>query len=246
MTNFVPLKNASLRVMDELIGAHGIQGPFLDAGCGRGDVSEHLAKMGWEGTAADSSPDAVNVAKDALKNYPSVRVETGDLMKITGSFRTIVSTSVIEHVRDDVGLLRHFRGCFLPQGGWLILVVPTNPTREWRWDDAYYGHYRRYDKLGLQRLLSECGFAMLDFCDYTFPVFWAMRRAYTRFLPPKAPLSAIPEENTAASSLQSAWDMGLLSRVVAALPVWPAVAAMQKPFRHGSRGFEAVVVAATK
>jgi hypothetical protein len=53
----------------------------------------------------------------------------------------------------------------------------------------------------------------------------------------------VPEENTFASSLQSAWDLGMASRVIAALPIWPSVFSLQGKFRNGERGFEAIALA---
>ncbi len=244
MPNFVPFKNYSLRVMDALIDAHGVTGPFLDAGCGRGDVAAHLARRGWSGSAVDFSPEAIAVAREALHGLP-VSVHAGDLLEVGSRFRTVVSCTVIEHVGDDAALLDQFRQCLGDDGGWLIVSMPTNPDTEWRWDDDYYGHYRRYEQEGLRRLLARSGFELLEYCDYTFPVFWAMRRAYTRLLPAKVPVSSVKEENTASSSLVNAWDMGPVSRLIGALPVWPAVYAMQKPFRHGTRGFEAMALART-
>jgi len=227
--------------MDELIGRYGLEGPFLDAGCGQGDVALHLAKRGWQGLAADFSPEAVRAAACNLAGYP-VQTRSGDLMELSGKFHTIVNCTVIEHVKDDAALLRQFRSC-LPDGGWLLLSMPTNPEKEWRWDDDYYGHYRRYTTAGLHKLLHEAGFEIVEVCDYTFPVFWAMRRVYTRILPVKKPLSDVPEENTAASSLQNAYEAGPLSKLVAAVPIWPLIYALQRLFRHGSRGFEAILIA---
>lgn len=245
MPNFTPLKNYTLRLIDSMITAHGLQGPFLDAGCGRGDVARHLAQRGWEGLAVDFSPEAIQIAQDMLRDYP-IQTQTVDIMDVSGNFRTIISSTVIEHVQDDAALLRHFHRLLTNStynGGWLIISMPTNPDREWRWDDNFYGHYRRYTKEQVEQLLKECGFQMLEFCDYTFPVFWAMRRAYTRLFPAKKPSSAVPEKNTAESSMKSAWNMGILSRFVEILPVWSVVYSLQKPFRHGKRGFEAVAIA---
>lgn len=244
MPNFIPIRDYSFRIMDALIDAHGLEGPFLDAGCGLGNFAKHLAQRGWKGTAIDSSAEAVRAAEATLQGYP-VQMQCGDLMELSGNYRTIISIAVLEHVQDDMELLRRFRQCFVAQGGWLILAVPTNPEQEWRWDDDFYGHYRRYTKENLRQLLAKCGFEMLEFCDYTFPIFWAMRRAYTRLLPRKKPRSTVPLENTAVSSLNNAWELGRLSNVVAALPVWGAVSAIQRLFRHGTHGFEAMIVART-
>jgi hypothetical protein len=121
--------------------------------------------------------------------------------------------------------------------------MPTNPEHEWRWDDDCYGHYRRYRKGDVRRLLADCGFEMLEFWDYTFPVFWAMRRAYTNILPARQPEHAVPELNTMSSGLREAANVGALSRFAAALPVWPAIYALQRLFRTGPHGFEAMLLA---
>ncbi|MFY9287443.1 MAG: class I SAM-dependent methyltransferase [Alphaproteobacteria bacterium] len=240
MASFAPLKNYVLRIMDGFIDAYGLHGPFLDAGCGQGDVALHLSKRGWEGSAIDFSPEAIVYAKEALK-HTKVEVDVGDLMNLSGQYQTIVSCDVIEHVRDDQALLKKFHSLLLPQG-WLILSVPTNPACEWRWDDEYYGHYRRYDRAALEKQLANNGFYLVKFYDCTFPFFWLMRRLYT-LLPAKKPVSSVPEDNTAASSIQKAWELGFVSRLISALPIWWLVYALQKPFRNGKCGFEAVILA---
>jgi hypothetical protein len=94
----------------------------------------------------------------------------------------------------------------------------------------------------MQQLLAKCGFEMVEFQDYTFPVFWALRRAYTRLMPVKAPEHETPEENTASSGFDAAGS-GALFRLAAALPIWSAAFAVQKMFRHSGRGFEAMLLA---
>lgn len=244
MTSFAPLKNYCLSIMDGMIERHGLKAPFLDAGCGQGDVAKHLAQRAWRGMAIDRSEAATQRATENLKNS-NVDVRCCDIQDVTESFATIVSLHVIEHVRDDAAMVRHFFERLLP-GGFLLLAVPTNPLSEWRWDDDFYGHYRRYSKEGLETLLSQNGFQMLEFCDYTFPFFWAMRRLYTRLFPVKKPQGATPEDNTALSSLQNAYDLGVTARLVAALPIWGVVAWLQTFFRYGQRGFEAVILAQRK
>jgi SAM-dependent methyltransferase len=233
-------------MMDELIDGNSVQDPFLDAGCGIGDVAAHLALRGWSGLAVDSSRAAIEVAKRNLANT-SVRAEVGELFDLRGEFRLIVLSTVIEHVREDAALLKHLRTLYRHDGspGHLLISMPTNPNVEWRWDDDYYGHFRRYTRAGVEALLSSCGFRLISLWDYTFPVFWIMRRAYTAIRTRKTLVSDVPEENTAVSAVQSAWDMGTLTRIMAAVPVWPFVYALQRKFREGDRGFEAIALAET-
>lgn len=244
MPNFVPFKNYFLHIMDQLIDSHQLQGPFLDAGCGRGDVALHLGQRhGWQGQAVDFSEAALGAARQALRGYP-VQVRAADLLALHGRFRTIVMCTVIEHIKDDRAVLRHLRSC-IDDSAHLIISMPSNPASEWRWDDDFYGHYRRYSRADVDEMLRSCGFEMLEYWDYTYPVFWAMRRMYTALLPARAPLAEVPEANSAVSALQSAWDMGLATRTITALPIWPLVFRLQERFKHGTKGFEAVALART-
>lgn len=248
MPNFLPFKQYAISLIDRMVDQHRLRGPFLDAGCGRGDVALHLAtRYGWEGVAADFSEEAVVHARKALATKPGVRVVAGPLDAIEGRFSTVVLCTVIEHVADDRALLRHLRSCCGTNdgAGHLIISMPTDPEREWRWDDDFYGHYRRYTRADVERLLGESGFRLIAYWDYTFPVFWAMRRAYTAILRPRRPVAAIKEQSSAASALQSAWDLGLVTTVVEKLPIWPLVFGLQWRFRGGSRGFEAIALAET-
>ncbi|MBL8414926.1 MAG: class I SAM-dependent methyltransferase [Propionivibrio sp.] len=243
----MPFKNYSLRMIDQMIEAHDLAGPFLDAGCGRGDVALHLAQNhGWQGLAVDFSDAALGAARQALNGYP-VEVRAADLLALEGHFRTIVMCTVIEHIKDDRAVLRHLRGCIggdaNDRDGCLIISMPSNPTTEWRWDDDFYGHYRRYTRDDVDRLLRDTGFEMIEFWDYTYPVFWAMRRVYTALFPAREPMAEVPEVNSASSAMQNAWEMGLATRMITALPIWPLVFRWQERYKLGPAGFEAIALA---
>ena len=246
MPNFVPFKNYSLRMIDQLVEAHGLKGPFLDAGCGRGDVALHMAQHhGWTGMAVDFSEAALGTARHALEGQP-VQVQAADLLTLEGSFRTVVMCTVIEHIKDDRAVLRHLRTCIrgdAGNSGHLIISMPSNPATEWRWDDDFYGHYRRYTRDDVDKLLRDTGFEMIEFWDYTYPVFWAMRRAYTALLPARQPQAEEPETNSASSAMQTAWNFSALTRLITALPVWPWVFRWQERYKAGPAGFEAIALA---
>jgi len=211
MANFVPLKNYMLYCLDRFIEQYGLDGPFLEIGCGRGEVSAHLARRDWRGVAIDFSDSAIREARANLAPYPGVVVRKQELVDVAGTFNTIVLWDVLEHIEDDAGALRAIERLLNP-GGRLLIAVPSNP-REWRWDDDFYGHYRRYTVDDLSRRLSGAGLAPQAFWDFTYPVFWAMRRVYTR-LKRAAPLSADKDASTKASATRNAWDVPFLSRML--------------------------------
>lgn len=212
MANFPPLKNYILYCLDKLIDSYNIQGPFLDVGCGIGDVSVHLAKKGFTGTALDMSEQAFEAAKKNLSAFNAVSVENMSLFEMEGSFKTVLAMDVIEHIENDIDALKKSASLLNDQGH-LVLSVPTNP-KEWRWDDDFYGHVRRYSKEELNEKLLSCGFEVIDILDFTFPSFWLMRRMYTRIKKPPKNTHDDASNRTKESSLVNSWDIPLISGIL--------------------------------
>ena len=69
---------------------------------------------------------------------------------------TIVCLNVLEHIEDDRSTLKDF-AAVLPQGGHLVLLVPSMPAL-YGTLDIHLDHFRRYDREPLRQLLADCGF----------------------------------------------------------------------------------------
>jgi SAM-dependent methyltransferase len=146
---------------------------------------------------------------------------------VTGTWNTVLLWDVLEHIDDDGAALGAIARLLSP-GGCLVVAVPSNPT-EWRWDDDFYGHFRRYTRADLTRRLLDAHLEPVLFWDFTFPVFWALRRAYTRLkrAPPLAERSAA----TKASATVNAWDLPLVSRMLdRSAALWTPVYRLQFRF----------------
>jgi SAM-dependent methyltransferase len=78
-------------------------------------------------------------------------------------FDTILTTNVIEHIEDDGAAARHMHDLLSP-GGHIVVLVPGGP-RLYCDLDRGLGHFRRYTRQTLWRLLSASGFEVLR----TFP-----------------------------------------------------------------------------
>jgi SAM-dependent methyltransferase len=238
MANFRPLKQYMFHCLDRFIARYGLHGPFLEIGCGKGDVSAYLAKKGWTGAAVDFSAEAVSEATATLAPYPNVVVKSATLLELDGAFACVILWDVLEHIEDDCAALRHIETLLLP-GGQLLLAVPSNP-REWRWDDDFYGHFRRYTVDELSTKLADAGMTPQVFWDFTYPVFWALRRAYTHInAPPQVDRSK--DEATRASALKNAWASSLGSRLLDRSAIlWRPLERIQfMLFRHATtRGHE--------
>jgi len=75
MANFRPLKDYMFYCLDRCIDLYGLREPFLEIGCGRGDVSAYLGAKGWSGLAIDFSDAAIVQAKQNLVQVPNVSVK---------------------------------------------------------------------------------------------------------------------------------------------------------------------------
>lgn len=232
-----------LALSDELIAAYHLTGPFLDVGAGSGDVSKHYAKQGWSGVAIDPSPIAIAEATVALRSTgPHVEVIQGDVRNLLGHFRTVFLFDVLEHIPDDTRLLKDIAERTVP-GGALLLAVPTNPN-EWRWDDDFYGHVRRYTPSELTQRLNDAGFEIITSWDLTFPFFWLARRIATRFQQPREVPYASAEARTLASTQHNSWNtFPLFDRLLQSRILWFLPLILQKKFRRFSYGCERLVLA---
>lgn len=242
MANFTPLNNYSLFILDKLIKKHNLKSPFLDVACGSGYVSKHLAKKGWHGKAIDYSKDAIKIAKDNLKEYKKIIIEQKAAEKEKGRYKTILMFDLLEHIKDDQKFLNKISKLLLPNGH-LVIAGPSNPS-EWRWDDNFYGHYRRYTSKGLEKQLIKAKLRPLIYYDYTFPVFWIMRRLYTSFFC-KNKKTAI-EKRTKESSVTYAWKIPLFSAFINASSIiwYPVYFIQYKMFKNWlSKGCAMIVLA---
>jgi len=226
MANFLPLKNYILFCLDRLIEQYELNPPFLDIGCGVGDVSRHVAAKGWRGKAIDISPEAIALANKELSEHENISVELKSLYQEDSHFQTIFVFDVLEHLKDDVGALEKISS-LLNHGGKAVITVPSN-HREWRWDDEFYGHFRRYTKCELSKKLREAQLCPVVFWDFTYPVFWLMRRVYTRLKKKPKDLPCDMTARTRASSMVNSWDIPLLAPLLSRdFILWKKIYLMQ-------------------
>ncbi len=208
MANFRPLNNYILYILDKVISKYNLQPPFLDVACGTGYLSKHLGEKGWYGKAIDFSEKAIKITQDNLQNYKKIIVEKKSAYSENGKYKTILMIDLLEHIKEDSRFLKKVHSLTLP-GGFLVICVPSNP-KEWRWDDDFYGHFRRYTEIELKSKVIKAGFKPFLFYDYTFPFFWGLRRIYTGLK--KSKLGGLnKEKQTKLSSYKYAWNMPIIS-----------------------------------
>jgi glycosyltransferase involved in cell wall biosynthesis len=122
-------------------------------------------------------------------HFPLTPAEREDLQ--TEQIDTIVCLNVLEHIEHDVDTLKDFASVLQP-GGRLVLLVPSLPAL-YGTLDINLGHYRRYDRAGLTRVLSEAGFTIesMRFLNRVGALgWWVNSRVLRRRVLPRGQLKA--------------------------------------------------------
>jgi SAM-dependent methyltransferase len=126
-----------------------LEGRILDVGGGTGN---HLAFLQHaEIVSIDLSREAVAELRQRHRHLPHWSFQVGDITDRAlverlgpGSFDTVLSCNVFEHIEADALAFRHAADLLRP-GGHLVLVLPAHP---WLYGcmDRLAGHCRRYTR----------------------------------------------------------------------------------------------------
>jgi SAM-dependent methyltransferase len=83
---------------------------------------------------------------------------------LTNKFDTVICSNVLEHISDHERALKNIREILKP-GGTLVLLVPANPAIFSGLDEEL-GHFRRYTKDEVTRVLTVAGFKVDDLISH--------------------------------------------------------------------------------
>ena len=126
----------------------------LEIGVGQGSVGVLLARR-YDYTGIDLDETALATARSRFRRC-GVDADTlllGGLEQVEGrEFDLVCAFEVLEHLEDDVAALTEWHAHVAP-GGWLALSVPADPRRFGEADEKA-GHYRRYTRENLSRVLD--------------------------------------------------------------------------------------------
>jgi SAM-dependent methyltransferase len=128
--------------------------PILDFGAGHGTVTERLAAFGPV-TALDASPRCVALLQERLAGHDGIDI-VGGVDALDGRrYGSIVLINVLEHIEDDVAILRELRDRLAPDGK-VVLFVPAHRLLYSRFD-RMIGHFRRYERSTLRATIGAAG-----------------------------------------------------------------------------------------
>ena len=147
----------------------------LDVGCGKGFMTENLVGMKKVTISLDTEFSFVKYTVLRTNKFPrpaSGVYYAGEILPFaSGTFDSILAIDVIEHVENDDYFVSELVRV-LANTGTLIIVIPAIQHLYGKRDKAL-GHYRRYNKMKLRKILhkSNCRINYLKYWNLlgTFP-----------------------------------------------------------------------------
>ena len=143
-------------------------GKFLDLGCGRGEYLDVFSEMGFDVTGVDLTTHMVETHKSLV-----IDLESENLPKeYIGQYDLIFTKSVIEHMKNPMGLINAAHEALKP-GGSVVMMTPA-------WEYTYWGpfycdhtHVTPWTKQSLGEALQIAGFDDVN-VEYFFqlPFMW--------------------------------------------------------------------------
>ncbi len=168
----------------EILSRQEFEKPVLDIGCGDG-LFAHILFDEKVDTGID--PDSKEIAR--AKRYAMygelINCYGSDIPKDMGSYRTIFSNSVLEHIPDIKPVLKEINRLLKP-GGTFYATVPTDLFDKYTFGstilnffrlkglarcyesifDRFWKHYHYYDKKKWQALFETGGFKVVKTVEY--------------------------------------------------------------------------------
>jgi SAM-dependent methyltransferase len=149
----------------------------LEVGCGTGNVLHALeeACAGGMVVGMDLFLEGLNFAGQRC----SCSLVLGDIEKppFRERFNLVGAFDVIEHIPDDLEVLRSIHAMLAP-GGRVLVTVPAHQSL-WSYFDAASHHCRRYELSELRQKLIQTGYEvefLSPFMASIYPLIWAGRR----------------------------------------------------------------------
>jgi SAM-dependent methyltransferase len=139
------------RILRSVLTRIGARGPLVEVGCGNGANLEMLAEFGALTGIEPFPEDRERAASRGIGQVISGSLP--DLLPASQRFQTVLALDVLEHVEEEIRSAESLAGLVAP-GGHLVVTVPAY---QWMWSDhdVRNGHFRRYNRSSLRRLLQK-------------------------------------------------------------------------------------------
>jgi SAM-dependent methyltransferase len=199
-THFIDVLTRALTIRGlepHTLGEHPV---IVDLGCSTGHLLRDLEAECPQAFLAgvDAVPEGLVHAHAAVPRAALFHASVTDLPFGDDSVDGAVALNLLEHIPDDVLVLRELARVLRP-GGRAVVVVPANP-RLYDAYDAYLGHERRYARGEVARKGRQSGLAKRSrthIGSLVYPGFWTVKKLHR--LRRRAPSSELVAGNIAAT-----------------------------------------------
>lgn len=152
-------------------------GRFIDIGPGSGEVTGVLLELGWRGVSYDLEPRTVELLKNRFSREileEQYKAKNEDFFLIDayseGGVDLIISCMLMEHLSDELEIkFMQLSFDLLCDNGLMIGFVPSSPAH-WGIEDDIAGHYRRYTRAALCKLVNSNGWYIRNLTGLTYPL----------------------------------------------------------------------------
>jgi SAM-dependent methyltransferase len=178
-------KNFWFRVRNKIIGDAVVKyltprSHILEVGCGTGYVSRYLKKIGYHVECADLFVKALQFCKKRNAGERYYQCNFADQLFVE-EFEGICAFDVLEHIGDDITVLKNMYTALKPKG-FLFITVPAD-MRLWSEIDDHAEHKRRYSSKELRVKLERTGFKVIKlsyFMTFLYPAISLSRKFSTK------------------------------------------------------------------
>ncbi len=173
---------------------------LLEIGSGIGNISKLLLKYFNDVSLSDLRTEYCEILKQKFAGDPhlngihQINLAEPEFEKkfayLQNRFDTVIASNVVEHIEDDQLSIRNCK-YMLQSGGRLVVLVPAY-NQLYNSFDKELGHFRRYNKKGLQRLLTYEGFEIVHSGYFNFTgIFgwWVFGSLFKKKIIPKSQLA---------------------------------------------------------
>jgi 2-polyprenyl-3-methyl-5-hydroxy-6-metoxy-1,4-benzoquinol methylase len=163
-----------------------LQGEILEIGAGHGTMSERLSRYG-NLTATEPYEEAALLLADRFREDSKISVHQADALSAVKNqtFNSIVMINVLEHIEDDKGTVQILADSLTPNGH-LAVYVPAFQLLYSKFDRDI-GHFRRYRKKELEKLMTDAGLKIVRSSYVNLPgaFLWLLSARILRMTPTK-------------------------------------------------------------
>jgi len=134
-----------------------LQGDVLEVGAGIGQITSLVRRCSRVRSVTALEPD-MEFATQFQTAFPEIPLIQGTIRDLPSKacFDAIISVNVLEHIERDLEELAAYASLLKERRGTLCLFVPARPEI-YAQIDSDFGHFRRYQKVELQKKLELAG-----------------------------------------------------------------------------------------